>query len=85
MNAMSLSKAKNSDYPDATPAVHLALAKVRSQCATDSASLAESCSADEEMTEAFSSMCVRNAAMLSPVLNQSYYVRKEVLGWDCRV
>jgi len=48
MNAMSLTKAKNSQYPDATPAVHLALAQARSDCAENTAALAERIGADEE-------------------------------------
>ena len=83
-SAMSLKKAKNAEYPDATPAVHLALQQVRSQCESYAQSLAEKVGGDEETQEAFSSMCVRNGVMLSPLLNQSYFVRKEVLQWDCR-
>ena len=85
MNAMSLKKAKNSQYPDATPAVQLALANVRKECAESSASLAERIGADEETQETLNSMCVKNVAMLTPVLNSSYFVRKEVMGWDCKV
>ena len=48
MNAMSLKKAKNSQYPDVTPAVHLALAQARSDCAENTAALAERIGADEE-------------------------------------
>ena len=39
--AMSLAKAKNNEYPDATPAVHMALNKARKQCAVDATSLVE--------------------------------------------
>ena len=85
MNAMSLSKAKKRGYDDATPAVHLALAKARAQCDSDAASLAATSGADEDTQAAFASMCVRNTAMITPVLNSSFYVRKEVLGWECRV
>ena len=81
MSAMSLKK--NEEYPDATPAVMLALAKARKECAASAQSLAEQVGdADDEM---LSSMCLKNVAMLTPVLNSSYFVRKEVLGWDCRV
>ena len=85
MQAMSLSKAKNRNYPDATPAVHLALAQARKRCDADAAALAESSGADEDSQAAFSSMCLRNSTMITPVLSSSYFVRKEVLGWDCRV
>ena len=81
MNAMSLSQAKNSEYADATPAVRLALAQVQKSCAETSAAIAEQVGGDEE---AMQTMCVRNAAMLNPVLNQSYFIRKEVLQWDAR-
>ena len=80
-----MSLKKNRDYPDYTPAVAMALQKARSMCATDAAKLAESSGADEETQDAFASMCLRNVAMITPALNSSYYVRKEVLGWDCRV
>ena len=82
MNTMSLSKAKNSEYPDATPAVHLALAKAREQCAATAANIAGAVGGDEEE---LSNMCVRNLVMVTPMLNQSYFVRKEVIGWDCRI
>ena len=82
MSAMNLQKAKNSEYPDATPAVHLALAKAREQCAAQAASIAEAVGGDEEE---LSNMCLRNLAMVTPVLNSSYYVRKEIVGWDCRI
>ena len=38
MQAKSL--AKNEEYPDATPAVHLALAEARKQCAATAADIA---------------------------------------------
>ena len=82
MSAMSLANAKNSQYPDATPAVHLALAKAREQCAATASSISESVGGDQEE---LSNMCLRNLAMVTPVLNSSYYVRKEVIGWDCRI
>ena len=81
MSAMSLKK--NKEYPDATPSVLLALSKARKECAAAAESLASQVGdADEEM---MTSMCLRNVAMITPALNSSYYVRKEVLGWDCRV
>ena len=40
---------------------------------------------DEEQVEALQAMCLRNVAMVTPVLNQSYYIRKEILQWDCRI
>jgi len=51
MNAMSLKKAKNSQYPDATPAVQMALAQARQDCADNTAALAERIGADEEAQE----------------------------------
>ena len=80
MAAMSMKK--NEAYPDATPAVHIALAKATAQCAATAATMAEAMGGDEEQ---MTSLCVRNAAMISPILNSSYYVRKEVMGWDCRI
>jgi hypothetical protein len=82
MSMMSLSTAKNPDYPDATPAVHIALEKVQKQCSETAATVAEKVGGDEE---ALQTMCVRNAIMLNPVLNSSYYIRKEVLQWDSRL
>ena len=81
MGLMSLEKSKDSEYPDKTPAVMLTLSKVQKQCAESAAAIAEQIGADEESMTA---MCVKNAAMLDPVLNQSYFVRKEVMQWDCR-
>ena len=46
IRAMSLKK--NSEYPDATPAVFLALSQARKQCAADAAALAERVGADDE-------------------------------------
>ena len=81
MNAMSLKQEKNAEYSDATPAVRLALASVQKACAETSSAVAAQVGGDEEMMQ---SICVNNAAMLHPVLNQSYYIRKEVMGWDAR-
>ena len=80
MKAMSLKK--DSEYPDATPAVRLALAQVQQQCAESAVTIAEKVGGDEE---AMASMCVRNAAMITPSLNSSYFIRKEILQWDCRI
>lgn len=46
IKAMSLKK--DSKYPDATPAVFMALAQARKQCAADASALAERVGADEE-------------------------------------
>ena len=69
MNAMSLSKSKNKEYPDATPAIHMALAQARKQCQESAQSIAEKIGADEEGQEALSSMCLKNVAAISPLLN----------------
>ena len=80
MSMMSLSK--DSAYPDATPAVLLALEQVKAKCAATAGALAEKMGGEEETV---AEVCVRNQIMLTPVLNGSYYIRKEVLGWDARV
>ena len=82
MNIMNINKDKNSEYPDATPAVHLALAKAREQCAATAADIAGQVGGDEEE---LSNMCMRNLTMITPILNSSYFVRKTVAQWDCRL
>lgn len=72
---------KNAEYPDLTPAVSIALAKAQSECAESAASIAAQMGGDEET---LTSMCVKNYAMVTPVLNSSYYIRKEVCAWDAK-
>ena len=81
MNMMNLQKAKNADYPDFTPAVKLELAKAQKMCAESAATMAANIDGADE--EALTNMCVRNVAMVTPILNQSYFVRKEICQWDC--
>ena len=83
MNIMSIKKGKKAGYSDFTPAVQLALNQARKTCAESSAATAERMGGDDETLEGLTSMCVRNMAMVNPVLNSSYYVRKEILQWDC--
>ena len=78
-----MNQKKDAAYPDLTPAVRLELAKTQAKCAESAAALAATMDGADE--EALNSMCVRNMAMVTPILNQSYYIRKEVLGWDCRL
>ena len=83
MNIMNIKKGKKAGYPDMTPAVQLALKKARTECSESAAATAERMGGDEETLEGLTSMCLRNVAMVNPVLNSSYYVRKEILQWDC--
>ena len=64
MSAMSLEK--NPEYPDATPAVHMALAKARELCAESASTIAQQMGADEEGQELLASICLRNSAMITP-------------------
>ena len=64
MSAMSLKK--DPQYPDATPAVHMALSKAKALCAESVPQIAERMGADEEGQELLASICLRNAAMITP-------------------
>ena len=85
MNIMNIKKGKKAGYSDFTPAVQIALNAARKECAESAASTAERMGGDDEALEGLTSMCLRNVAMVNPVLNSSYYVRKEILQWDCPV